>query len=39
MDRMLEQKAWYFRYKYYIMCGVAVLAPVSYTHLTLPTKA
>lgn len=30
MDRILEQKPWYLRYKYYIVCGMAVSALIIY---------
>ena len=30
MDRIIEQKPWYFRYKYYIMCGIGILALIIY---------
>ena len=33
MDKILTPKPWYFRYKYYIMCGVAILALIIYALL------
>lgn len=30
MDKIIEPKPWYIRYKYYILCGVAVLALIGY---------
>jgi len=30
MDKILEPKPWYLRYKYYILCGMAVLALIIY---------
>lgn len=30
MDKIIEPKPWYLRYKYYIICGVAVLALIIY---------